>query len=255
MPLSLLNARVLCIRPIGVTTDYCPLCRQEQRFRLAQAERKRYFLCFDQGREGHPHHELSCMVCGCKCERPAEERPVEVLPDPTSAGSFEPKSLPIVGSRIRDCIAMESALRSGKLTGEQREEMIRQTMHSFARIYDEEPFERIKPWIMLLIAISIVTIAALGVWMSRGSGDLTPLYAAGAAILVIITALLYWVTTHSPRKLVRTWLATALVPLDPTKEEIHRARREMQASRIKAGDAIRSDKVLAKMRKIRASGV
>ena len=87
MPLSVFNARVLCVRPIGVTSDYCPVCRQERRFHLCQAERKRYLLCFDQGREGHPHHELTCFVCGCKCERPAEERPIEILPDPKN-GEF-----------------------------------------------------------------------------------------------------------------------------------------------------------------------
>lgn len=255
MPLSLLSARVLCVRPIGITSDYCPVCRQERRFHLAQAERKRYFLCFDQGREGQVHHELTCFVCACKCERPAEERPIDMLPDPKSAGSYEPTPLPIVKSRIADCIAMEEALRSGRLKGEDRVEMIRHTMHAFARIYDEEPFERIKPWFMLLMVLAIVAITVLGVWAMQRSGNALPLVVAGGAIVVIIAALLYWVTKHSPRKRVRTWLATALLPLDPTKEEILRARREMQASRIKAGDAIRGDKVLAKMKKLRAGGV
>lgn len=255
MPLSLLSARVLCIRPIGITSDFCPVCRQERRFHLAQAERKRYFLCFDQGREGHPHHELTCFVCACKVERPAEERPIEILPDPKSAGSYEPKMLPIVQSRIRDCVAMQEALQSGKLQGEDREEMIRHTIFSFARIYDEDPFERIKPWVMMLIALSIIAIAVMGVWSMQRSGHYLPLIAAAGAIVVVIAALLYWVTKHSPRKRVRTWLATALLPIEPTREEIRRARAEMQASRIKAGFAIRSDKVLAKMKKLRAGSV
>jgi len=254
MSLSLLSARVLCIRPIGITSDFCPVCRQERRFHLTQAERKRYFLCFDQGREGHPHHELTCFVCACKVERPAEERPVEILPDPKSCGSYEPTMLPIVGSRIRDCVAMEQALQSGKLRGEDREELIRHTIFSFARIYDEEPFERVKPWVMMMIVITIVAIAALGVWAMQRSGSYTPLYAAGGAIIVVIMALMYWVTTHSPRNRVRTWLATALLPVEPTREEIRKARAEMQASRIKAGYAIRSDKVIAKMKKLRAGG-
>ena len=253
MPLSVLNARVLCVRPIGVTSDYCPVCRQERRFHLSQAERKRYFLCFDQGREGHPHHELTCFVCGCKCERPAEERPIEILPDPKNAGNYEPEPIPIVKMRIDSCVAMENALQSGKLNGEDRQEMIRHTIYAFARIYDEDPFERIKPWVMMLILISMLSIAALGFWSMQRSGTPTPVLAAAGAIGVIIAALMYWVTTHSPRKRVRTWLATALLPLNPTCEEIRQARREMQASRLNAGFAIRSDKVLAKMKKLRAS--
>jgi len=254
MPLSLLSARVLCIRPIGVTSDYCPVCRQERRFHLAQAERKRYFLCFDHGREGHPHHELTCFVCACKVERPADERPVEILPDPRSAGTYEPEPLPIVRQRIADCVAMEQALQAGRLKGEDRTEMIRHTIFSFARIYDEEPFERIKPWVMMLIALTMLALGAFGVVAMQRSGNIVPLVAAGGAIVVILAALLYWVTTHSPRKRVRTWLATALLPLNPTSEEIRAARREMQASRIKAGYAIRSEKVLAKMKKLRAGG-
>lgn len=252
MPRSLLNARVLCVRPIGITSDYCPVCRQERRFHLAQAERRRYFLLFDQGREGHPHHELSCFVCGCKCERLAGERPIEILPDPKDAGSYEPQPLPVVRSRIADCIAMEDALQGGKLGRKDREEMIRQALFSFARIYDEDPLERIKPWVLMLIALTIAALSVFGVLAMRQSGSLTPLLAAIGAIVVIITALMYWVTTHSPRKRVRTWLAMALLPLNPTREEIRQARREMQISRIKAGYAIRSDKVLAKMRKLRA---
>jgi uncharacterized membrane protein len=251
MPFSVLSARVLCVRPIGVTSDFCPVCRQERRFHLAQAERKRYFLCFDHGREGHPHHELTCFVCGCKCERPAEERPLDILPDPKSAGTYEPESLPIVKSRIEDCMAMEAALQSGKLKGEDREEMIRYTIFSFARIYDEDPLERIKPWVMMLLTILVLVLAAMGVYAMQTSGSYLPLVAAGGAIVVVIIALMYWVTTHSPRKRVRTWLATALLPIDPTSEEIRKARAEMQASRIKAGYAIRSDKVLAKMKKLK----
>lgn len=252
MPLSLLSARVLCVRPIGVTSDYCPVCRQERRFYLAQAERKRYFLCFDQGREGQPHHELTCQVCACRVVRPAEERPIEVFPDPKSVGTNEPTMLPIVRSRIADCTAMEEALRAGRLRAEDREEMIRNAMFGFAKIYDEEPFERIKPWVMMLISITIVTVAVLGVLAMRSAGTLVPIYLAGLAIVLIIAALLFWVTKHSPRKRVRTWLATALLPIDPTREELTHARHEMQASRIKAGYAIRSDKLLAKVKKMRA---
>ncbi len=251
MPFSMLSARVLCVRPIGVTSDFCPVCRQERRFHLAQAERKRYFLCFDQGREGHPHHELTCFVCGCKVERPVEERPIEILPDPKSAGSYEPESLPIVKSRIADCLAMEEALQSGKLKGEDREEMIRYTIFSFARIYDEEPFERVKPWVTIVMLVTIFILAGLGLWSMQHSGSVVPLVAAIGAIGVVIFAMLYWVTRHSPRKRVRTWLAMALLPIDPTHEEIIKARREMQASRIRAGDRIQSEKVLATIRKMK----
>jgi hypothetical protein len=251
MPFSVLSARVLCVRPIGVTSDFCPVCRQERRFYLAQAQRKRYFLCFEQGQEGHAHHELTCFVCGCKVERPAAERPIEHLPDPKIAGSFEPESLPIVKSRMADCVAMERALQSGKLKGEDREEMIRYTLMSFARVYDEEPLERIKPFVLLLILFTIFSLCSLGAFGMHRFGSPMSLVAGFLAVGVVIAALVYWVTKHSPRKRVRTWLAMALLPIDPTREEIRRARKEMQASRIKAGDRIRPEKVLAKIAKMR----
>jgi len=251
MPFSVFSARVLCVRPIGVTSDFCPVCRQERRFYLAQAERKRFFLCFDQGRDGHPHHELTCFVCQCKVERPAADRPIEIMPDAKDAGTYEPTPLPIVRTRINDRIAMEQALKAGKLTEEQRAEMIRHTMFSFARIYDEEPLERIKPWVLLLILFTLFSLCALGAFGMHRSGSVMSLVAAIGAVGVVLAALSYWVTTHSPRKRVRTWLAKALMPIEPTREEIRRARKEMQASRIKAGDRIRSEKVLAKIEKMK----
>jgi len=253
MPFSVLNPRVLCVRPIGIASDFCPVCRQERRFHLAQADRKRYFLCFDQGREGQPHHELTCFVCGCKVERPAAERPIEILPDPTSAGSYEPAALPVVGMRIADCVAMEEALQGGGLKGDDREEMIRYTMFSFARIYDEDPFERIKPWVRLTMTNAGLAIAGLGWYASDRSGTLLPILVALVAILLMFISVVYWVTRHSPRKRVRTWLARALVPIDPTLEELERARKEMQSSRIAAGDQICCEKVMAKVKKMRGA--
>ncbi len=173
------------------------------------------------------------------------------MPDSKSAGTYEPEALPIVKMRIADCVAMEQALQSGKLKGEDRTEMIRHTMMSFARIYDEDPFERIKPWVMLMIMLTIIALLGAGVFAMQSSGSIVPLVSAIGAVGVVLFALMYWVTTHSPRKRVRTWLAKALLPLDPTSEEIHKARSEMQASRLKAGDRICSAKVLAKMNRLK----
>ena len=105
---------------------------------------------------------------------------------------------------------------------------------------------------MMLMAIVIFAILILGLTAMKQSGSVVPLISALGAIAMVILALMYWVTKHSPRKRVRTWLAFSLLPIEPTGEEIDRARREMQASRIKAGDCIRSDKVLAKIVKMKA---
>ena len=150
---------------------------------------------------------------------------------------------------------MENALQSGKLKGEDREEMIRYTIFGFARIYDEDPLERIKPWVMMQIVLTIVALGCAGVIAMRHSGSIVPLVSAIGAIGMVIFALLYWVTTHSPRKRVRTWLAKALVPINPTKDEFRKSLREMQASRMSAGDRICCEKVLAKMNKLRANAI
>jgi len=251
--MSLLNATVLCVRPIGVTSDFCPVCRCERRFRLAQAEHRRYTFCIDQGRHGQPHHELTCLVCACKVVRPAEERPIEILPDPKSCGTYEPESLAVVRARISDCAAMEGAMVAGKLRGEDREEMIRHTLWGFARIYDEEPTERIRPSYKLFMLLAMVAVGVLGFLSFQRTGHWWPLAGAAVAIALMIFACVYWITTHSPRKRVRTWLAQSLLPLDPTREEIRRARAEMQSNRVNAGFRIRSEKVLAKIEKLKAS--
>ena len=129
--------------------------------------------------------------------------------------------------------------------------MIRYTLMSFARVYDEEPLERIKPYALLLILFTIFSLCSLGAFGMHRFGSPMSLVAGFLAAGVVIAAMVYWVCKHSPRKRVRTWLAMALLPIDPTREEIRRARKEMQASRIKAGDRIRPEKVLAKMKKLK----
>lgn len=254
MPFSLISATVLRTRPIGVTSDYCPVCRKECRFRLTQAEHKRYFLCMDRGRHGQPHHELTCMTCNCRVERPTEERPISILPDPKGVPFFEPEMLPIVQKRINSCTTLESIRQDDKLSPAQREEMIRHSLYCFARVYDEETFERLTPGARLFILIGTITIAicAYYAWTQTGS-PLAPTLAA-IALGLILLSLVFWAARHSPRQRVRTWLAMALLPLDPTSEEFRKVRAELQGSRLKAGFQIRTRKVLAKIKKLKAKG-
>lgn len=252
MPLSLLSAKVLRVRPVGVTSDFCPVCRCERRFRLALAAHHQYVLCVDRGPSGQTHHELTCLVCAARMERSADERDVRVIPGKGATGTHDPEMLAIVRSRIDDCTRMEQARVEGRLKTEQREELIRHAMYCFARIYDEESFERLTPFAKLLILLACVVVMGLGWWAWRETGVVWALVGGAGAVVVIFAALLYWVAKHSPRKRVRGWLAQSLAPLDPTREEIRRMRAELQGSRIKAGYRIRADKLIAKIRKIRS---
>ncbi len=251
MPFSLISATVLRVRPIGVTSDYCPVCRKEHRFRLSQIEHKRYFMCIDQGRHGNPRHELTCMTCQCRLERPAEERPISILPDSKNADLFEPEMISIVQSRIDTCTSMELARSENRLTAEQRQEMIRHAFYCFASLYDEEPFERFTPIARLAIALVTLAVAFGGFYTWHHTDSIMAPILALVAIVFIFAALMFWVSRHSPRKQVRTWLAMALLPLEPTAKELRQARVELQGSRLNAGFQIRVNKLLAKINKLK----
>lgn len=255
MPMSLISATVLRVRPAGVTGDFCPVCRQERRFRLAIADHRRVVLLMDRGRVGHEHHELTCKSCGCKMERPAAERPIPHLPVGPAAETFEPACLPIVAHRIADCTRMEAARKAGKLKPESREEMIRQAVHSFALIYDEEPTARITPLASGMLFLA--TIVLLGVAMFAYFRLDHPIVATVFALTAVglWVWLWFWIATNSPRKRVRTWLAMALAPLDPTEAEIRQARRELQTVRIGAGFKMSPNKLRGKIDRIRRSGM
>lgn len=252
--MSLLSATVLRVTPIGKTRDFCPLCRQERRFRLANAEHRRVILLLDRGPVGHPHHELTCMSCGCKMERPAEERPIAHAPPAEARESFEPECLAIVKRRIDTNTKMELARRAGKLTPQGREEMIRGAVHCFARIYDEQPTERVTPAMSGLLLVATLALGGLAAYLWRAHEQ--PMLAGVCAVAVVLMwcGLWYWIVSQSPRHKVRAWLARALAPLDPSVEEIRQARRELQAIRMGAGYKIRSAKVRAKIDKIRRTG-
>lgn len=253
--MSLFSATVLRARPAGVTVDFCPVCRQERRFRLDVVDHRKVMLLIDRGRHGQEHHELTCKSCGCKTERPAEERPIQHLPTGPAAETFEPECLPIVRHRIEDCARMEAARKAGKLKPEGREEMIRHAVHCFARIYDEEPTERVTPAASAMLWLATVALAgvALFAWLRWDRPVLAALCAL--AVLLLWVGLWYWVTAHSPRTKVRTWLAMSLAPLDATEAEIRQARRELQAIRMSAGFKIRPNKVRGRIERIRKSGM
>lgn len=255
MPMSLLSATVLRVRPAGVTTDYCPVCRQERRFRLGVAEQRRVILLIDRGRVGHEHHELVCKSCGCMMERPAAERPMPHVPSGPAAETFEPACLPIVRHRIEDCTRMEAARKAGGLKGGVREEMIRQAVHAFAKIYDEEATARITPLMSGLLFASTILLAggAMAAWFRANEPGLAVVFVV--CIVILWAWLWWWIATHSPRKKVRTWLAMALAPLDPTEAEIRQARRELQAVRMGAGFKMKPAKVRGKIERIRKSGM
>ncbi len=254
MPVPLLSATVLRVRPAGVTEDFCPVCRQERRFRLAVAEHRRMVLLFDRGPVGHEHHELTCQTCRCVMERPAAERPMAHRPSRAAAGTHRPECLPIVRHRIADCTRMEALRRAGKVKPDLREEMIRHAVHCFARLYDEEPTERVTPavWAMTVLGTGGAGVAAFLAWTSWERPAVAGVLAAAAVLLWV--GLWRWVTVRSPRTRVRTWLAMALAPLDATEAEIRQARRELQAMRIGAGFKLQPGKVRHKIERIRRSG-
>lgn len=253
--MPLLSATVLRVRPAGVTADFCPVCRQERRFKLAIAERRRVALLIDQGRIGHEHHELTCKSCACLVERPAAERPIKAAPSGPAAETFEPECLAIVRQRIEDCSRMEAARKAGKLKQETREEMIRHSVHCFARLYEEEPTERITPGVNALLLGATLLLGAGGViaWSRLESPWVSAACAAGIAAIWL--GVWVWTIRRSPRKRARTWLAMALAPLDATEAEIRQARRELQAVRMDAGFKMRPAKVRQKIERIRRSGM
>lgn len=253
--MPLLSATVLRVSPAGVTADFCPVCRQERRFRLAIAERRRVALLIDRGRVGHEHHELTCKSCGCLVERPAAERPMKAVPHGPAAETFEPECLAIVRHRIEDCTRMEAARKAGKLKPDTREEMIRHSVHCFARLYEEEPTERITPVTSTLLLIATVALlgGALLAWFRLEAAWLAVVLVPSAAALWV--GLWFWIARRSPRKRARTWLAMSLAPLDATEAEIRQARRELQAVRMDAGFKMRPAKVREKIERIRRSGM
>lgn len=252
MPISVLSDSVLKVVPLGMTSDYCPVCRSERRFRLAIAQHHSYALLVDRGPRGHAHHELTCTGCGCRMERPTEERPVQDAPTGAAVEGFEPEMLPIVRSRIDGCVRLEQARVEGKLKPEQREELIRHAMLCFARLYDEQPYERMTPLVKALLFVLGAAMLGVGFWRFGADGSWLWLAGAGLGIGVLIVLLTNWSHRTSPRMKARTWLARSLAPLDPTREEIRKVRAEMQRSRLNAGFRIRSDKLVAKIAKIRA---
>jgi hypothetical protein len=96
-------------------------------------------------------------------------------------------------------------------------------------------------------------VLAYFAWSSMGQAWLAAAALFAAAALWL--GLWHWINTHSPRVRVRTWLAMALAPLDPTEAEIRQARLELQAHRMGAGFKMSPTKLRGRIERIRRSGM
>ena len=238
-----LVAIALRARPVGATVDFCPVCRCERPFDLAELQRHRFVLLIDRGAHGGMMHELTCRTCGCLLERPTSERPR----GPT--GKHE--ELPVVQKRIRTSAAFELRRREGRLSAEERDDLLRGAFYTFNHLYTEDKMERVPPGLMAgLAAVSLALVAAAAwVWLEVQS----PLLSIGtiASIVLLIGSFLWWIRAHSPRHRVRGWVAASIAPLNPTLAEIEKIRREMMTQRLGAGFAIRPRKLHAAVQKRR----
>lgn len=240
-PLASVSLRT---RPIGVTVDFCPVCRRERRFKFAEARQHQYFMMLDRGAVGHPHHELTCTGCGAILERDVSERPVAMTV--TSGGEVrEPEVLPLVRQRIADWADMERRRNEGGLRPDERTEMIRTAMLSFSRLYDEQMLARVHPMTTTALMVLSLALAGGGVWAWLQIRNHWIVIGVLVAIIVLIAGILLWFRSRCPKSKARRWVAAALAPLDPSEAEILAIKREMLTSRMKSGECIRP----AKMRK------
>ncbi|MEQ8770139.1 MAG: hypothetical protein RIB60_06480 [Phycisphaerales bacterium] len=238
-------ATSLRVRPVGMTVDFCPVCRRERAFRFAEARMHRFAFLFDQGPIAHPHHELTCGSCGAIMERAVEERPLA----PGQTG--DPEVLPLVRQRIADWAAMEQRRKDGKLRPDDREEMIRTAMLSFARLYDERPVERLHPFTRLTLTIVVIAVVAGGAWMWWDTRNLWWLVGGIGVGIVLSTIFMVWIRSCCPRTRVRTWVAAALAPLDPSEAEVAAIKREMLTSRLKSGECIKPARMIKEVKRQR----
>lgn len=239
------TATTLRVRPVGMTVDFCPVCRRERAFRFAEAQHHRYAFVFDQGTMGRAHHEITCGSCGAIMERAVEERPIE----PGQTG--DPEVLPLVRQRIADWAAMEDRRKDGSLRPADREEMIRTAMLSFARLYDERPIERVHPFMRFMLTVIVVAVVGGGVWLWWDTKNLWWLVGGVGGGLVLSAIFLEWIRSRCPRTKARRWVAAAIAPLDPTEAEVAAIKREMLTSRLKSGECIKPVRMIKEVKRQR----
>ncbi len=205
----------------------------------------RFAFVFDQGPFAHPHHELTCGTCGAIMERAVEERPIS----PGQTG--DPEVLPLVRQRIADWDAMEQRRKEGTLRPDDREEMIRTAMLSFARLYDERPVERLHPLTRLTLTLIVIAVVACGAWLWWGTNNIWWLAGGVGCGALLSFIFMVWIRSCCPRTRVRTWVAAALAPLDPTEAEVTAIKREMLTSRLKSGECIKPSRMIKEVKRLR----
>ncbi|MGQ0614101.1 MAG: hypothetical protein ACT4PV_10225 [Planctomycetaceae bacterium] len=240
-------------RRLGRVAEYCPLCRGPRPFRILRigSVGHLYFLSLGSGRL--LGHEAECASCGLVLQAEARDYSAVVTDPDADLAALEMETAPDLRVRHAERFALEERMRAGRLSPEQRRDLLREPFHFVHGMVERQRREqKLTPGAQLLgwgsLGILLLSIPFVG------GPEREPQNSIGAVLMCLaILGLLVtlWNKATALRSFVRgriePLLARSLSPLDPTREELADALAHLRQMGMLAGKKLDADRIRAEL--------
>ena len=231
-------------RKVGYVADFCPICRSPQPFQIRRIglASHLYYLPVSQGKL--IGYDRTCQQCKTLSTTDFSRYHQALKRSPASLDELIAQTFPTLRTYYSTRLALEQRVQQSALflSADERHNLICEVFDCLAPIVQKRFTSVTCDWqtgVALLFVIFVFAFLA-PYWHLYLPPDISqvPLRVAIAASLIALIWQLSVSKFRFMRQKILSRLATALMPLQPTKQEIERVLNELAASNMKIGKKV-----------------
>lgn len=241
---------------MGLAADFCPICRGFRAFHVTEVRKVAHLYYIPLGRGTTLMRELECVGCGSLIGAGDRQYPAYSNTFVADVVELARETNPDVLAVNRGRLELEDRLAQGALSSDERAALIAEPMVSLDYMLTKKWGKgSISGAAALAVGAAIfLSFAAAATWMTPGGS-------VEAAILVTVLAVASIIAAgvalrFGPRRWVRRHLhprlVAALLPLDPSLEEIARAVEDARRAKRIIGRRLSPTELFADLARARA---
>lgn len=245
-------------KAMGLAADFCPICRDFRAFHVTEIRKVAHLYWVPVGRGTTQVREIQCRSCASVMATTDRGYPAYARRLVADVVELARETNPDIMSLNRPRLELEDRLAEGKLARADREVLIAEPFLVLNYMVHKKWGSRGSMPAMAAIAVVAALFlipAAIVAWVSNhGRTDAAAILSvlAGLAVLTAVVSFIKgpgkWIRRHIHPRLI-----AALLPLDPTPEEIARILEETRRGKYTIGRRVRPAELSADLARARST--
>lgn len=242
---------------MGLAADFCPICRDFRAFHVTEVRKVAHLYYVPLGRGSTLMREIECV--GCRSLIGAGHRQYAAFSTNDAADVVElaRETNPDVMSMNRPRIDLEDRLAEGALTADERAALIAEPFQCLDYMVSKK-LEKGSLSAAAALAIGaavVLALTAVAAWTMPGGRVEAAILVTALAVAAAIAAgaLLRFGPRRWVRRHIHPRLVAALLPLDPSLEEVARAVHESRRAKRMIGKRLSPTELFADLARARAA--